>query len=70
MHQDSTDERLGDKRHVTLVLRLVVNATGRLVHGEIGDLEGTARGRFAAWDKLATSVQAVLASDDPRRRPN
>jgi hypothetical protein len=62
--EDSIGERLGDKRHVTLVLRLVVDIAGTLMHGEIGDLNGRTRGRFAAWDKLAGSVQAVILEHD------
>lgn len=66
MPESSTGERLGDKRHVTLVLRMVVDATGTLMHGEIGDLNGITRGRFAAWDRLAASVQEVLSEHGER----
>lgn len=66
MPEHSTGERLGDKRHITLVLRLVVDGAGTLMHGEIGDLNGMTLGRFAAWDKLAGSVQAALSEHGRR----
>ncbi len=66
MPEDPTGERLGDKQQITLVLRLVVDAAGTLMYGEIGDLNGMTRGRFADWDKLAGSVRAVLPEHDRR----
>lgn len=64
MAEDLTDERLGDKHHVALILRLLVDSAGRLINGEIRDLSGMTHKRFAAWDTLAASVRAVLSEHD------
>jgi hypothetical protein len=45
-------ETLGDHRNLTLLVRLVVDPAGQLVHGELVDLDGASRGRFLNWDTL------------------
>jgi hypothetical protein len=45
-------ETLGDQRNLTVLLRLVVDPAGNLVHGELVDLDGASRGRFLNWDML------------------
>jgi hypothetical protein len=45
-------ETLGDHHNLTLLLRLVVDRAGHLVHGELVDLDGASRGRFLNWDTL------------------
>ncbi len=67
MTKDSSGERLSDKHHITLVLRLVVDAVGTLTYGEIADLDGMTRGRFAGWEKLAGSVRAALSKHGQRK---
>ena len=51
-------ETLGDHRNLTLMLRLVVDRTGQLVHGELVDLDGASRGRFLNWDALVQLLTA------------
>jgi len=45
-------ETLGDNRNLTVLLRLVIDPAGQLVHGELVDLDGASRGRFLNWDGL------------------
>ncbi len=67
--QPSSDElSLGDRRYVTLVLRLVVDGIGHLKHGEVVDVEGHSRGRFASWRGLARVLAAELAAQQTPRR--
>ena len=55
---------LSEKRHVTVILRLVLDARGRLEHGEIVEAEGTLRGRFVGWRGLTRTLRAWLASQE------
>jgi hypothetical protein len=53
----SRDE-LGHRRLVTVVLRLVLDRDGLVVHGEILDNSSRPSGRFAGWDRLVPALQA------------
>jgi hypothetical protein len=55
---DSTAAPLGDRRLVTVVLRLVVDRQERLVNGEVLDAVGISRGRFVRWDQLVGVVRS------------
>jgi len=55
---------LGDKRNVTVVLRLVLDAHGRLMHGELVDMEGTLQQRFKGQRGLAQAVRMWLVSQE------
>ena len=57
-------ERLADERVLTVMLRLVIARDGRLVHGEIVDLEGVVRQRFAHWTELLTALERLIATTD------
>ena len=48
----SRAEHLADHRNLTLLLRLVVDPSDHLVHGELVDVDGTGRGRFLNWERL------------------
>jgi hypothetical protein len=48
-----------EQRSVTLILRLVLDASGRLQYGEAEDTE--AQGRFVGWDGWMCTVRAWLA---------
>jgi hypothetical protein len=54
-------DRLVDRTPVSVVLRLLLDKQGRLVHGE--SLEGTSGSisRFSNWEELISAVQAVIA---------
>jgi hypothetical protein len=52
---------LMEKRSVTLILRLVLDANGRLQYGEAVDTEARSQGRFVGWRGLTRTVRAWLA---------
>ena len=52
--------QLGDKRHVTLILRLAIDKDGRLARGELINLSGVVMGRFIEWPKLTQMIQAWI----------
>lgn len=55
-------ERLADKRNVTLILRLVLDRDGKLMHGELVDVGGKVQTRFIRWRELTRTVRAWLVS--------
>ena len=62
---------LAGKLYATLVLRLVLDQRGRLMHGELVDVAGGLSNRFVAWRGLIRTLRAWLtcqeqegASDD------
>ena len=62
---------LSGKRNATLILRLVLDQRGRLMHGELMDVARGLPDRFVAWRGLIRTVRAWLtcqeqegASDD------
>lgn len=57
----SGDEGLPERRHVTLLLRLVLDQFGHLVHGEVLDLDERERTRFRYWATLANAAQRCAA---------
>ncbi len=61
---------LADSRYVTLVLRLLIDRQGRLVHGEIVDVDGRTRGRFSEWRDLLKSVRKHSAIRTPEKSVN
>ena len=61
MPGDLTGERLANKRHITLILRLVVDSDGTLAYGEVLDMESGSSARFANWQNLERTIQALIA---------
>lgn len=55
---------LGEKSYLTVVLRLLLDEDGALVHGEVADLQGTPRERFADWDGMIRAVQSCIADNE------
>ncbi len=55
-------ERLSDKRQVTLIMRLVLDRHGLLMHGEMADVQGTVFSRFVGWRGMVRALRAWLAS--------
>lgn len=53
-------ENIDDRRPLTLILRLVIDADGGLVHGEIVSLEGFVHKRFAQWRELVAGLTQLL----------
>ena len=52
-------EVLADRRHFIVILRLVA-AGGRLLSGEVVDIETGPRGRFVGWPGLVPAVRSWL----------
>jgi hypothetical protein len=50
--------------YVTLVVRLLVDRSGRLDHGEVVDTQGTVRGRFKDWSGLLSAVRRLVERAD------
>jgi hypothetical protein len=59
-----TEAALVEQRSVTLILRLVLDARGRLQYGEAVDTEAQSQGRFVGWDGLTRTVRAWLARQE------
>jgi hypothetical protein len=53
-----------ENRQVTLILRLVLDARGRLRYGEAVDVEAHSQGRFVGWRGLTHTVRAWLARQE------
>jgi len=53
---------MADLRALTVVLRLVVDRTGQMVHGEMVDVQGTTIDRFVAWPEMYEAVRAWIAA--------
>lgn len=53
-------------RHVTLIVRLVMDRRGALVHGEIRDAAGELQGRFSGRGGLIRALRAWLARQERR----
>jgi hypothetical protein len=58
-------DRLSDRYHVTVILRLVLDRLQHLVYGEIIDAEGRSSGHFASWAELPGAVQRSLSAAEP-----
>jgi hypothetical protein len=57
-----TNERLAEMHYITLVLRLLLDPAGELVHGEVGAVEGEVHWiRFTGSDGLQAAIDAWLA---------
>ena len=55
-------ENLSDTRYITLLVRLVIPARGR-VHGEIVDVAGQAEARFVGWHNLVHALRVIARHD-------
>ncbi len=63
-------EQLSSKRYVIVLLRLMVDETGRLVQGEIVDMHGRSLGHFMGRRRLRRILRAALASQSYKCRSN
>ncbi|MFI9381959.1 hypothetical protein [Kutzneria sp. NPDC052558] len=55
-------DSLGQRRHSVVVLRLVLDGSGRLSHGELVDTSGRVRGRFGDWEAMIRVLRGWLES--------
>ncbi len=58
----TADEKLAQKRYVTVMLRLVMDTRGRMVYGEIVDDSAKSWGHFVGWRELIRLTRAYLLS--------
>lgn len=54
-------ESLDKFRNVTIILRLLVDCQGRVVHGEVVDTDASTWARFAGWRGLTRAIRVWLA---------
>jgi hypothetical protein len=57
-------DALAHRRPVVVILRLVLDRSWELSHGEIVDVSGRLHGRFADWDGLVQALDAWLKHTD------
>ncbi len=65
----SDSDGVAEARHMTLILRLVVDRSGQLHHGELIDVGTKSTSRFKKWDELIRILHDWLANqsaDHPR----
>ena len=62
-------EHFEGTRYLTLIARLLLNARGALVSGELADAEGTTLVRFVGQDGLLDAVRTYLASFEKQSNP-
>jgi hypothetical protein len=55
------DEEMGDKQLRTVILRLVLDRWGTLLHGEVVEVDGSVKGWFTGWDEIVSSIKACIA---------
>jgi hypothetical protein len=53
-------EKLADAQQVTLILRLVLNGGGSLLHGEMIHLQNNIRSQFRDWAELIQVLQKTM----------
>ena len=63
MVRRNNGNELSAKRNIIVILRLVVDAHGRLESGEVVDVQGQLVGRFVGWSGLTQSVRELLAQE-------
>jgi hypothetical protein len=67
------EDKLSEKRYLSVSLRLLLDRRGRLIQGEVVDLQGQAQRRFVGWRGLVRGLRAWLAEQpqrDARSAPN
>lgn len=55
------DDEMGDKQLRTVILRLVLDKWGTLLHGEVADVDGQVSSRVTGWDDVLASIKACVA---------
>jgi len=62
--QPSAPDDLDASRHITLILRTLVDRGGRVLHGEVIDAESGARRPFVGWEGLVQAIRTLLGPRD------
>ena len=58
--QSPAENHLTDRRYVSVVLRLVLDQHGQMIHGEVVGDATTRPARFSGWRGLTRAVQSWL----------
>jgi hypothetical protein len=67
LSQPPAENHLADRRYVSVILRLVLDQHGQMLHGEVVGTANARPARFSGWPGLTRAVQAWLtrhAQDD------
>jgi hypothetical protein len=60
----SRESNLAERHYVTLIVRLMVDRQGQLIHGEMVDANNTFRERFIGRSGLIDTVQTWLTQQE------
>ena len=52
---------MGDKQLRTVILRLVLDRWGTLLHGDVVDTDGRVASRGRSWEEILAAIQAFVA---------
>ena len=64
MTQPPAENHLADRRYVSVVLRLVLDRHGQMIHGEVVGDATTRPTRFSGWRGLTRALQAWLTRNE------
>ena len=64
MRKSSSKISLSDVHQATIILRLVVNKRGVIVHGELVNLDGKSLGHFLGWRGLTRTLKTWLMTQE------
>lgn len=62
--QPPAENHLADRRYVSVVLRLVLDQHGQMIHGEVVGDTNMRPTRFSGWPGLTCALQAWLTRHD------
>ena len=60
---DPGSDALADRRQLVVILRLVAATTGRLLYGEVVDVETGPTGRFSDLRGMTAAIRSWLADE-------
>jgi len=55
-----SEDEMGGTQLRTVILRLVLDRWGTLLHGEVADVDGQVKQRVAGWDEVLASIKACV----------
>lgn len=64
MSPSSAENYLADRRYVSVVVRLVLDQRGHMIHGEVVGAANTQPTRFSGWPGLNRAIRAWLAQPE------
>ena len=61
---DGLSDMLSEKHQVTVILRMLMDEQGKLLHGNLVDVDGQSRGRFSNWGDLVNLLRQWFDSQE------